>query len=422
MEEGDATKRAAERKKRANERAKAFFKESDVDGDGSITVSEFEQFLLSTEDDQDITRAETLKNNEQAIRNPCARVCCWCFQALWGIIGTVFIWIIYFLSAAIAFPASILFMLTWLLDILCKPFEEKSKEYITLAEGYLEKGTKAIRESSETARALLKQFRGFKDMTKMFNEGGLGSAMGAVNSVISGGGDMDTGAASQAAGAAAGKATSSSGGGGGAASVVSSNLGTPDSYKPTNNFDRGGRRLVVEWIGIAATQQLLATTSSFLLASQPPTPPIPTLIISHRNLFVGGGGTGGVDPELLIEQGIDVMEVLNMTLVDTAAQLKYYKHVAGTVSEVCYDLLSLNSAILLILYGAVAVFIAEMITFAYHIKGFAGWSYEIQVMALEQRLVEWEKLEEKRENDESTQLNQAKDLHKAAKKEKSVEF
>jgi hypothetical protein len=421
MKEGDATKRAADRKKRANERAKSFFKESDVDGDGSITVSEFEQFLLSTEEDQDIIKAETLNNNEQAIRNPCARVCCWCFQALWGIIGTVFIWIIYFLSAAIAFPSSILFMLTWLLDVLCKPFEEKSKEYITLAQGYLEKGTKAIRESSETARALLKQFRGFKDMTKMFNEGGLGSAMGAVNSVISGGGDMDTGAASQAAGAAAGKATSASGGG--AASVVSSNLGTPDSYKPTNNFAGGRRRLVVEWIGIAATQQLLATTSSFLLASQPPTPPIPTtLLTSHRNLFVGGGGTGGVDPELLIEQGIDVMEVLNMTLVDTAAQLKYYKHVAGTVSEVCYDLVSLNSAILLILYGAVAVFIAEMITFAYHIKGFAGWSYEIQVMVLEQRLVEWETLEEKRENNESTQLDQAKVLHKAAKKEKSVEF
>ena len=103
------------------------------------------------------------------------------------------------------------------------------------------------------------------------------------------------------------------------------------------------------------------------------------------------GGTGGVDPEELMEQGIDLLSVLNMTLIDTENQLVYYKHVSGVMNEVCYDMASLNTAIVYVLYGSLAVLIAEMIVFAYHIQGLSNWNYEMKLLGLEQKLFEYEK-------------------------------
>ena len=89
--------------------------------------------------------------------------------------------------------------------------------------------------------------------------------------------------------------------------------------------------------------------------------PLSTTMGSHRMLMSMDGGTGGVDPEDLLLQGLDVMAVLNMTLIDTENQLVYYKHVSSVMSEVCYDMASLNQAIVYILYGSLAILIAEMI-------------------------------------------------------------
>ena len=45
--------------------------------------------------------------------------------------------------------------------------------------------------------------------------------------------------------------------------------------------------------------------------------------------------------------------------------------------------------------------------FAYHIKGFAGWSYEVVILGLEQKLFEYELLEQEKEN--GLMLNNVKD-------------
>jgi hypothetical protein len=126
------------------------------------------------------------------------------------------------------------------------------------------------------------------------------------------------------------------------------------------------------------------------------------------------GGTGGIDPEELMKQGLDVMDVLNMTLIETQNQLVYYKHVSGVMSDVCYDLASLNGSIQLVLYGAVAVLIAEMIIFAYHVKGFTGWSYEIKILGLEQKLFEYEKLDDEREKEDGLLMDNMQGLHAKA--------
>ena len=123
------------------------------------------------------------------------------------------------------------------------------------------------------------------------------------------------------------------------------------------------------------------------------------------------GGTGGADPEELMQQGLDVMVVLNMTLIETQNQLVYYKHVSAVMSDVCFDLASLNGSIQLVLYGAIAVLIAEMIVFAYHVKGFTGWSYEIKILGLQQKLFEYEKLEQEREQEDDVVLDRMKGLH-----------
>jgi hypothetical protein len=71
----------------------------------------------------------------------------------------------------------------------------------------------------------------------------------------------------------------------------------------------------------------------------------------------------------------------------------------------------LNGSIQLVLYGAIAVLIAEMIVFAYHVNGFTGWSYEIKILGLQQKLFEYEKLEQEREQEDDVVLDRMKGLH-----------
>jgi len=143
----------------------------------------------------------------------------------------------------------------------------------------------------------------------------------------------------------------------------------------------------------------------------------PNATLPPRFLMAAGGadgGTGGADPEELMQQGLDVMVVLNMTLIETQNQLVYYKHVSAVMSDVCFDLASLNGSIQLVLYGAVAVLIAEMIIFAYHVKGFTGWSYEIKILGLEQKLFEYEKLDDEREKEDGLLMDNMQGLHAKA--------
>ena len=177
--EGDATAARKAAKKKAAKRAIAFFKSADKDGDGTISIAEFETFMLSNADKQAALRRSTKHDDEEGIDNRCLRCCCHCIEGSWAIVGTVFIWSIYFLSIAISFPSAICYMLTWMLGQLCAPFEEKSQAYIVIAENYIIEAKIALGESDEMAREIMKKFGKFKDMQKMFNEGGK-----AIDSVV----------------------------------------------------------------------------------------------------------------------------------------------------------------------------------------------------------------------------------------------
>jgi len=386
-EEGDATVRHQHAVRQANQKAIAFFEKSDKNGDGSISFEEFETFVLKNNDQQQILRRATLRSDDKGglDHNKCSKCCCLCFEGIWAFLGTLFIWVIYLVSAVTTFPATICFCLTFMLEQLCAPFEQKSTEYIITAEVYVLEARIALTESAETARQLLETFRGWKDMTSMFNEGGMGAAMGAMDDVLGGNipdasGVVGSGSQAQAD------------------SVISSNLGepgNPQSYgagssnsgssgsssgnnipSDTSSFSGyGGRRLLQQ---ITASLHLTTLLNQFEI-----TPmvfqnmmtialvqsvqnvsshrPLSTTMGSHRMLMSMDGGTGGVDPEDLLLQGLDVMAVLNMTLIDTENQLVYYKHVSSVMSEVCYDMASLNQAIVYILYGSLAILIAEMI-------------------------------------------------------------
>jgi hypothetical protein len=115
QKEGDATLKRKAAKKKAAKRTIEFFKSADKDGDGTISIAEFETFVLSTADKQAAARRSSKLDDEEGIDNRCVRYCCKCIESTWAFFGTVLIWVIYLLGLALCFPSLICYMLTWLL-------------------------------------------------------------------------------------------------------------------------------------------------------------------------------------------------------------------------------------------------------------------------------------------------------------------
>jgi hypothetical protein len=115
QKEGDATLKRKAAKKKAAKRTIEFFKSADKDGDGTISIAEFETFVLSTADKQAAARRSSKLDDEEGIDNRCVRYCCKCIESTWAFFGTVLIWVIYLLGLALSFPSLICYMLTWLL-------------------------------------------------------------------------------------------------------------------------------------------------------------------------------------------------------------------------------------------------------------------------------------------------------------------
>ena len=108
----------------------------------------------------------------------------------------------------------------------------------------------------------------------------------------------------------------------------------------------------------------------------------------------GMNAAASVDPEALLLQGMNVLDVLNVTIVDTEKQLTYYTHVSTIMTEACTDFASLNNNAMYIVWGCLLILIAEVVVFAYHVKSFNDWDYLIERMEIEQRLVAYEKYDE----------------------------
>jgi len=242
----------------------------------------------------------------------------------------------------------------------------------------------------------------------------MGEAMGAMDSIMSG----DSSSLSMASEGTGDEISNS-----GAGNKISGQIGSSQSYGgfggrrrmtgnvPSEGALSGFKHVVAQVLAPATWNAVLGAAVVHSMQE------ISTQQLQPRYLVgvpAADGGTGGIDPEELMKQGLDVMDVLNMTLIETQNQLVYYKHVSGVMSDVCYDLASLNGSIQLVLYGAVAVLIAEMIIFAYHVKGFTGWSYEIKILGLEQKLFEYEKLDDEREKEDGLLMDNMQGLHAKA--------
>jgi len=238
----------------------------------------------------------------------------------------------------------------------------------------------------------------------------MGEAMGAMDSIMSG----DSSSLSMSSN---GDQISNSG----AENKISGRIGSSQSYGGHGNRRRLSTtttsmltKFTNALAHVMAPSTIHAVLGAVFLQSVQEIILQPNATLPPRFLMAAGGadgGTGGADPEELMQQGLDVMVVLNMTLIETQNQLVYYKHVSAVMSDVCFDLASLNGSIQLVLYGAIAVLIAEMIVFAYHVKGFTGWSYEIKILGLQQKLFEYEKLEQEREQEDDVVLDRMKGLH-----------
>ena len=125
---------------------------------------------------------------------------------------------------------------------------------------------------------------------------------------------------------------------------------------------------------------------------------------------LGNDMTGSVDPEKLLSDGMNVLDVLNVTIIETEKQIQYYAHVSQVMTEVCYDFSSLNNATMYILLGCIVLLLSEVIVFAYHIKSFSDWENEIESMKIGQRLLAYEQLDKQLDEEECMMDQTANDM------------
>ena len=262
-------------------------------------------------------------------------------QILNAVVGTIGIWFVYILALGVTFVCSLVVGISWLLERSCLTFQTIIEKYVDLANKYLAKAKDIITNNADKARDLLKEFQTIKDLTSMFTESALG--------------EIVTGLASTGATAVlTGKIES--------ASSVTSNIGDGGGVGSNSDTVYNG--------GAAAADAGADAANNYDGNS-------------------GYGGYGGrmlfvsdIDPEAMIAQGIDTLDILNQTIVDVEKQILYYKGVGNVMTEFCFDAASLYESVIILSIGAFIVSISQMLMFAFHVKQFTAWSYEVDLIRM----------------------------------------
>ena len=82
----------------------------------------------------------------------------------------------------------------------------------------------------------------------------------------------------------------------------------------------------------------------------------------------------------MLADGVDALNVLNQTIDAVKEQVLYYEQVSLVVTEFCFDAASLYKAVIFLSIGAFVVSVSQMLLFAFHVKQFTAWSYEIELV------------------------------------------
>ena len=237
-----------------------------------------------------------------------------------GVLGTIGIWVVYLLSLIVTFVCVLQVGISWVLEQSCGSFQTIITSYIAMAKGYLIQAATMLTSSNEQVVAFLGEFQQVKDFTTVFDNSGLGVVADAVDCFCKIDSNSET--VTNRFHDTAGTATSTAG---------SMDTGVD-----------GGNDL----------RRFLALPSSI----------------------------ASVDPAALLADGVDALNVLNQTIDAVKEQVLYYEQVSLVVTEFCFDAASLYKAVIFLSIGAFVVSVSQMLLFAFHVKQFTAWSYEIELV------------------------------------------
>jgi hypothetical protein len=265
---------------------------------------------------------------EQCVHR-CGVCCSTSGQIFVALFGTFGIWLIYLMALAVTFGGCVNVGVSWVLNQSCGTFQTLVSTYMVLANSYLTRAKEAVLSNRAKARELLHDFQNIQDLTSLFDNSALGTVVAGL--------------------------TSSE-----VASTLPTQFGTIQGTQGTQ--------------GMQGMQHH-------------PVPPTTAPTTVFRFLFSGAGAVSvpsiaAIDPKAMIESGIDTLEVLNVTIARVEQQVLYYGQVGQLLAEFCYDAASLYDSVIYLSIGAFVVSISQMLIFAFHVKQFTAWSYEVELIRL----------------------------------------
>jgi hypothetical protein len=114
----------------------------------------------------------------------CARIST---QAIWGVFGTIFMFLFYFLSVSYFVVSSISTSVSYLLNKTCNMFSKKINEYKKLSITYIKKAKIHVNSADAVALTILSEYNNWVNLQKTFLDSGLGQ----LND-IEGSGNLDS--------------------------------------------------------------------------------------------------------------------------------------------------------------------------------------------------------------------------------------
>jgi len=294
------------------------------------------------------------------------------FEIFWSTLGSLLIGVIYISSLLILFPSIIVFVLIYLLNQACNPFELMVQKYMLQAKNYLLQAKEGLLQGRDAAASLLTTFKKWQDMQKYFDNTGMNTAMDAMRMAT----DPQVVASAMATGvfgaqevaATTSKTTTNTAALTTAAAATKTSTAKATSSTPVSFGAFGiGRRMLMDALysslGVSVAQAVVTQVREVSGSGS-----------GQRQRFLGEPSSfglnmaGGIDPEALLIKGTDIMDVLNQTIVDTEKQILYYEHVSSTMADVCYDFVSLRSAVQWVVWGCVILMLSQILMYAHHVK------------------------------------------------------
>jgi hypothetical protein len=251
-------------------------------------------------------------------------------QLAWAIFGTVFLFVSYVVGLLLFLVTTVSTGLSFTLAHTCGLFRNLVKTYIEKVEEYIALAKAALGGADSTMRSVLAQYQKWVDLQAQFENSGIGQVAEMASRPKVGDGE------------------------GAPASNPLPELPIPSVSDHA--------RYLLRWLPVTAVADAHAGRGRAL-------------------------GTA-FDPQEELDKGRSIVAVLNSTIDESHAQVKYYNEQFDMIHGYCVDFAALYDSFFLILVAVFCVLISELIMFAVHTKHFSTWDYEMLLLEQQQQVEE----------------------------------